>query len=226
MTGSIKSKARVRDQGEVFTAKREVNAMLNLVKNETDRIESRFLEPACGNGNFLAPVFARKLLAVERSYKKSQLEWERNALIALGSVYGIDIMQDNVAECQDRLYNMFEATYTALYKKRANPTILASARAIVGRNILWGDALTLKTSDPQNPQAIVFSKWERPFNDSRIQRKDYDFEEIVARDKKPEKPDLFNQSQGKVADTGEEVYQVHPIKEFPMVHMTKLGELA
>lgn len=199
--------------------------MLNLVKNETDRIESRFLEPACGNGNFLAPVFARKLLVVERTYKKSQLEWERNALIALGSIYGIDIMQDNVAECRDRLYNMFESAYVGLYKKRVNAAILASAHAIAERNILWGDALTLKTPDPKNPETIVFSEWSRPFNDSRIKRRDYDFEEIVGKDAKA-KPDLFNQSDNRTADTGEEVYQVRPIKEFPMTHMTKLGELA
>ena len=75
--GQVKSKKRVADHGEVFTAEREVNAMLDLVKQETERIDSRFLEPACGDGNFLTEVLKRKLIVVENRYRKSQLEFER-----------------------------------------------------------------------------------------------------------------------------------------------------
>ena len=85
----VTSKKRVNDHGEVFTAQREVNAMLDLVKQETERIDSRFLEPACGNGNFLAEVLKRKLTVVDGRYVKSQIEWERYALIAISSVYGL-----------------------------------------------------------------------------------------------------------------------------------------
>ena len=97
----IKSKKRVRDNGEVFTNEREVNAMLDLVKDETERIDSRFLEPACGSGNFLIEILRRKLTVVKNRYKKSQTEYERNSLIALSSMYGVDILQDNVEDCSE-----------------------------------------------------------------------------------------------------------------------------
>ena len=100
----IKSKKRVEERGEVFTNEREVNAMLDMVKQETERIDSRFLEPACGDGNFLAEVLRRKLDVVGKRYGKSQLEYERYAFVAVSSVYGVDIMQDNVEECRERLF--------------------------------------------------------------------------------------------------------------------------
>jgi type I restriction-modification system DNA methylase subunit len=103
MEAQVVSKQRVTDHGEVFTAPREVHAMLDMVKHETERIDSRFLEPACGNGNFLAEILIRKLRVVERRYRKSQLEYERNAVKAVASLYGIDKLQDNVAQCRQRL---------------------------------------------------------------------------------------------------------------------------
>lgn len=99
MEKQVNSKKRVTDHGEVFTNKREVNAMLDLVKQETERIESRFLEPACGTGNFLAEILERKLQVVGTRYGKSQLDYERYAILAITSIYGIDILEDNVAEC-------------------------------------------------------------------------------------------------------------------------------
>jgi len=81
----VKSKERVADHGEVFTAEREVNAMLDLVKHETERIESRFLEPACGTGNFLLEILSRKLSVVKANYRKSKSEYERYALLAVSS---------------------------------------------------------------------------------------------------------------------------------------------
>ena len=103
MAKQVKSKQRVADHGEVFTAEREVEAMCDLVKQETERIDSRFLEPACGDGNFLSVILQRKLTIVTKKYKRSAYDWERNSLLALGSVYGVDIMLDNVLACQDRL---------------------------------------------------------------------------------------------------------------------------
>lgn len=89
MTGKqVKSKKRVADHGEVFTSDREVNAMLDLVKHETERIESRFLEPACGTGNFLAQILNRKLTIVNQRYKPAQSEWEFYAIIAISVRYG------------------------------------------------------------------------------------------------------------------------------------------
>jgi len=113
------SKQRVSDHGEVMTGAREVNAMLDLVKQETERIESRFLEPACGNGNFLAEILERKLRVVESRYAKSQLEYERNAVLAVCSIYGIDILEDNVTACRARLFGIFDWRYTNRFKKTA-----------------------------------------------------------------------------------------------------------
>ncbi len=96
----VKSKKRVSDHGEVFTNEREVNAMLDLVKHETERIDSRFLEPACGNGNFLAEVLKRKLKIVDERYNTNQSDWERYAVIAVSSIYGVEILEDNAQECK------------------------------------------------------------------------------------------------------------------------------
>jgi type I restriction-modification system DNA methylase subunit len=114
----VKSKKRVTDHGEVFTSEREVNAMLDLVKQETERIDSRFLEPACGTGNFLVEILRRKLKILENRYKKSQLEFERYTVIAISSIYGVDILEDNVVECRNRLFEIFDEKYTSFYKTK------------------------------------------------------------------------------------------------------------
>jgi len=100
VTKQVKSKQRVTDHGEVFTAEREVIAMCDLVKQETERIDSRFLEPACGDGNFLAEVLSRKLAIVKKKYKRSAYDYERNSLLGVSSIYGVDILIDNVIACR------------------------------------------------------------------------------------------------------------------------------
>src|SRR5690349_18852970 len=104
----VVSKKRVADHGEVYTHPREVNAMLDLMKQETERIDSRFLEPACGHGNFLAEILHRKLAVIRSRYSKSPLEYERYTLLAVSSIYGIDILQDNVVQCRHRLFEIVE----------------------------------------------------------------------------------------------------------------------
>ena len=101
----VKSRQRVSDHGEVYTNPREVNAMLDLVKHETERIDSRFLEPACGHGNFLTAILERKLDVVEKTYGKSQIEFERYSVLAVASIYGIDLLEDNIVEARARLYS-------------------------------------------------------------------------------------------------------------------------
>ena len=157
MESLITSKQRVSDHGEVFTGGREVNAMLDLVKQETERVDSRFLEPACGNGNFLAAILERKLSVVERRYSKSQLEYERNAVLAVASIYGIDKLEDNVTECRQRLFEVFDRLYTAQFKHTAKEECRESIKYILGRNIVHGDALTLLTMD-RAPR----KRWRRP----------------------------------------------------------------
>lgn len=128
MTKQIKSKQRVADHGEVFTAEREVEAMCDLVKQETERIDSRFLEPACGDGNFLSVVLKRKLAIVTKKYRRSAYDWERNSLLALGSLYGVDILLDNVIACQKRLYEIWSKEYKAVCKNECNDETRQSAQ--------------------------------------------------------------------------------------------------
>jgi hypothetical protein len=152
----VKSKKRVADHGEVFTNEREVNAMLDLVQQETERIDSRFLEPACGNGNFLAEVLRRKLNVVDRRYGKSQFECERYAVIAISSIYGVDILEDNAQECRERLYQIFDERYHSLFGNNCKPECRNSIRFLLNRNILWGDALDF--TNPVTKKPIVFSQ--------------------------------------------------------------------
>lgn len=182
MSNQVKSKQRVINHGEVFTAEREVKAMCDLVKQETERIDSRFLEPACGDGNFLAEILARKLSVVSKKYRKSSYDWERNSLLALGSIYGVDILADNVQICRDRLFEIWEKSYKSICKKDCNEDTRNGAKFILGKNIVCGNALTLYCVDKNQAdtnEPIIFSEWTFPFNDAKIQRKDYTFAELV-----------------------------------------------
>jgi hypothetical protein len=166
----IKSKKRVSDHGEVFTSQREVNAMLDLVKAETENIDSRFLEPACGNGNFLAEVLRRKLAIVESRHKRNQLEFEKYSVSAISSIYGVDILEDNAIECRNRLFDIFSDTYTKLYKKKCKSECLKCVKFILARNILWGDALDF--TNPITKEPIVFSEWKFSIR-NMLKRRDY-----------------------------------------------------
>jgi hypothetical protein len=216
-TDQIKSKQRVRDHGEVFTPDFIVNDMLDLVKNETERIESRFLEPACGDGNFLAPILERKLAVVKKKYSKSQTEFERMSLLAVSSIYGVELLQDNVEACIDRLYKIIHELYTKLYKGKSKEEFKKSIQFILRRNILQGDALTLKK--PDGKEYIIFSEWSL-VNGSKIKRRDFEYRELADFD--PKKPTLF--SLREVSDTGETVFSPMPFKdkEFPLKHYLKL----
>src|ERR1700722_4975265 len=141
----VVSRKRVAEHGEVYTAKREVTAMLDLVKQETTRIDSRFLEPACGKGNFLTEILERKLRVVQSRYGNSQLDYERNAILAVSSLYGIEILEDNVATCRKRLFDVFEQQYNSLFKVAATDDCRISVKYLLERNIIWGDAFTLTT---------------------------------------------------------------------------------
>ena len=182
MKKQVKSKLRVSIYGEVFTADREVKAMCDLVKNETERIDSRFLEPACGDGNFLAEILSRKLAIVRVKYKKSPYDWERNSLLTLGSIYGVDLLIDNCIECRKRLFDIWEKEYKFVCKKECNDETRESAKFILSRNIVCGNALSLNIVDENGEDTtapIVFSEWTLPFNDALLQRSDYTFTELM-----------------------------------------------
>jgi SAM-dependent methyltransferase len=214
MDKQVVSKQRVADHGEVLTGRREVNAMLDLVKSETERIDSRFLEPACGTGNFLAAILERKLRVVEARYGTSQLDFERYAILALSSVYGIDILEDNVRQCRQRLFGIFDLNYLRLFKGKSNDDCRESVRYILERNIIHGDALSLKTvGDKATP--IIFSEWS-PVDGSMLKRRDFSFHGLLAHAAIKEMP-LFS-------DLGEDVFIPTPEKEYPPTHFLKVAD--
>ena len=177
----IKSKERVAQRGEVFTAEREVNAMLDLVKNECLRPDSRFLEPACGDGNFLSAILKRKLAELRRKYKKSPRDYERQAIVAIGSLYGIDIMNDNVLACRERLFSIWDEEYSAHCKTEFSDETRQAAKFIISRNIINGNALTLMCVDENGNDTsvpIVFSEWTLIGN-TQMQRSDYTMSDLL-----------------------------------------------
>jgi len=181
VSNQVKSKQRVADHGEVFTAEREVHAMLDLVKQETERIDSRFLEPACGDGNFLSEILRRKLAVTKRKYKKSSIDYEKNAVLAISSIYGVDILIDNVIICRNRLFDIWDKEYVSICKKDVNDDCRKSVRFILNRNIVCGNALSLKKVDDNGndtEEPIVFSEWAyvTGFN---LQRSDYRFDKLL-----------------------------------------------
>jgi len=221
---NIISKQRVTEHGEVFTRKREVNAMLDLVKNETERIDSRFLEPACGTGNFLTEILKRKLEVVEKRYKKSQIEFEKYSLLAVSSIYGIDLLEDNILECQKRLYDIFNTLYKKMFRDKTKAALRNSIKYILNLNIIQGDALTLRTIG-NNPHSIIFSEWSL-VNDVKIKRRDFSFGELLGYGDESTQTSMFSTSKqtNMFSDLGEKCLIPQPIKEFPLMHFLKLGE--
>ena len=171
----IVSKERVTNHGEVYTSEREVNAMLDLVKQETERIDSRFLEPACGDGNFLAEILRRKLAVVKRKYNKNPMDYEKYAVLAATSIYGVDILQDNVDACRERMFEIWDKVYEDVCKKEINEDCRKAVKFIFKRNILCGDALSLKTNEGS---PIIFSEWSF-VTGNMLKRRDFRLDEML-----------------------------------------------
>ena len=243
----VKSRERVADHGEVFTAQREVNAMLDLVKQETERIDSRFLEPACGDGNFLAEILRRKLEAAKRLSHQTRLNrktlqrtvlkaidkplFEKNAYIAAASIYGVDILQDNVEECRKRLFDIWNEEYTAVCQGECTEECREAVRFILSRNILCGNALTLKQvnaagEDTEAP--IIFSEWVFT-GESSVKRSDYRLDALMRDDTDAD----LRHRQTSLLDTEEDKQEwmldpesgkafPKPIKKYPPVYYWKI----
>jgi hypothetical protein len=171
--GLVKSKQRVADHGEVFTPAWMVEEMLDLVRDESERIDSRFLEPACGSGNFLVPVLKRKLATVHARYGKSDFERRHQALLALMSIYGIEMLEDNVAECRENLLAVF-AEYL-----NVNPgdEWYAAAARVLNANIVRGDALSMATHGG-TPRPITFPEWSY-VGKGEYRRRDFRFDTLT-----------------------------------------------
>jgi hypothetical protein len=208
----IKSKKRVADHGEVLTPGWLVEKMLDLVNDETGRIDSRFLEPACGSGNFLVPVLRRKLAAVEAKYGKSDFERRHYALLAVMCTYGIELLADNIAECRA---NMLEALADYLNMNETDEVYLA-AYYVLSQNLVHGDALTMRMHDGQ---PITFAEWGY-LGKGKFQRRDFRFDALTQMSSLTREGSLF-------AHLGNhEIFT--PAKAYPSISVSELacGHLA
>lgn len=206
------SRQRIIDHGEVFTPPGLVRDMLDLVAHECERIDSRFLEPACGNGNFLAEVLRRKLLTVSKRQAKNAVAWQRDAIVAVCSIYGIDLLGDNIAACRERLLGVVADAAMQISGEPLPDPVARVVAFVLSRNIVQADALTLRT--PEN-KPIVFSEWS-PVNGSMIKRRDFTYCALVDHGRIASLP-LFS-------DLGEEVFVPQPVGERPVCHYLQLPD--
>ncbi len=211
----VKSRERVRDHGEVFTAEREVKAMCDLVKEETERIDSRFLEPACGDGNFLAEILRRKLAVCDRRYGKSPADWEKFSFLAMTSIYGVDILADNVEACRERLLGIWrERAGFNTEARRLRDGVDGVIKFVLEKNILCGNALSMKRVDEKGndlEEHIVFTEWNFVTGDL-VKRREFRFDQLQRR----EEDILFAWAEQNQA------FVPTPIKEWPPVDFREL----
>lgn len=206
----VKSKQRVADHGEVFTPEWIVEAMLDLVKGETERIDSRFLEPACGSGNFLVRILRRKLAAVELKYGKSDFEKRHYALLGLMCLYGIELLPDNISECRDNVLEIL-ANYLNLDE---TDDLYRAAAYVLSQNLVHGDALTMRT---HAGQPITFAEWGY-LGKGKFQRRDFRFDVLTGSSAFSAEGSLF-------AHLGKhEIFT--PIKTYPPMTMCELAAAA
>ena len=176
MEKQIKNRDRVTKFAEVNTSEKEVNNMLNLVSEETDRLESRFLESACGDGNFLIEILNRKMKVLVKNFKKNQYEFERNSIIVIGSLYGIDILIDNIVIARERLFKKFLSEYKSLFREKTDKKFIDSIYFIIEKNLVQGNALTLKKVNSDKP--ILLSQWS--IIEDKVKRREYSFANLVS----------------------------------------------
>ncbi len=204
---SVKSKQRVVDHGEVFTPAWMVEAMLDLVKDETERIDSRVLEPACGSGNFLAQVLQRRLAAVKLKFRNSDFEKRHYALLGLMCIYGIELLDDNIAECRDNLLEIF-AEYLGLDD---SDDLYRAASYVLSQNLVHGDALMMRTN---LGQPIVFAEWGY-LGKGKFQRRDFRLDVLTH-------SSAFNEEGTLFADLGKhEIFT--PTKTHPPLTLKELA---
>ena len=215
----VVSRQRVADHGEVYTAKREVNAMLDLVKEETERIDSRFLEPACGTGNFLVEILNRKMEVVKRRYAKNHHEYDLASAQAISSMYGVELLPDNVATCQNRLLDLFLEIYHQHLSEDASSELQRCISYLLHKNILCGDALTMLQADGQ---PITFCEWTFIGMDGKVKRRDFELAELL-RNVEYDKPKPGEQG-NLFADTGEPTFVHVPKREYPLTDYLKLPD--
>jgi hypothetical protein len=209
-TRLTKTKQRVADHGEVFTPPWMVEAMLNQVKEESERIDSRFLEPACGDGNFLVQVLKRKLATVELKYGKSEFEKRHYALFGLMCIYGVELLPDNIAECRQNLLDIF----TEYLDLTPEEELHKAAKYVFSQNLVHGDAMKMRSYDGQ---AITFSEWGY-LGKGRFQKRDFRFDSLT-------QSSAFSAEGSLFANVGKhEIFT--PTKSHPPLSISELAALS
>ena len=215
----VVSRQRVAEHGEVYTAKREVCAMLDLVKEEAERIDSRFLEPACGTGNFLVEILSRKMEAVRRQFVRNRFEYDQASAMAVSSMYGVELLPDNVDACRNRLLTQYLETYRQHQHQEASPELERCISFLLRKNILCGDALTMLRD---NGEPVTFCEWTFIGTGGKVKRRDFELSELL-RNVEYDKPKAGEEGL-LFADTGEPTFVHLPKREFPIVNYLKLPD--
>tara|TARA_R110000787_G_scaffold275256_1_gene383752 strand:+ start:92 stop:742 length:651 start_codon:yes stop_codon:yes gene_type:complete len=207
---SVKSKQRTIDFGEVNTNKKIVGKMLDLVKPELERIDSRFLEPACGDGNFLCEIFTKKLDVVQRLHSKQQHDYEKFSILACSSIYGIELLDDNVLLARARLLDIFTKSYENLYPD-TKKEIIKSLKFILSKNIVQGDALSFLCGEKLD-QPLILSEWS--LIEDSFKRREFAYKDFISYSP-IDGPNLFS-------DLGEEAFIPESIKDHPLMKYSKI----
>jgi hypothetical protein len=214
MSADVKNaRQRIIDHGEVFTPPELVNLMLDQVSQECERIDSRFLEPACGDGNFLSEVLRRKLLTVDRKHSRNREKWESDAIISVCSLYGIDLLADNVTACRARLLDLVCCAFDARFNVPFPDLATDAVTYILSQNIIQGDALHMRTA---NGKPIIFPEWS-PLGRGRIKRRDYAYDELAGENTFA----LLSQEN----DLGQKVFPTPtPVADYPPCHYLNVAQ--
>lgn len=201
----VKSRQRVANHGEVFTPSWMVEKMLDLVKDESERVDSRFLEPACGSGNFLLAVLRRKFTTIQSRFGQNDFEKRHNALFALMCIYGIELLEDNITDCRNILLEELKE----FLKIADDDLILSAARHVLSSNIIQGDALTLRNN---NGTPIHFPEWGY-LGKGKYQRRDFKYDSLTLR----------SGSEGTLFEMFEEHELFAPTKIYPQMNIEELA---
>ena len=172
MERQVKSKQRVSDFGEVYTAHRQVTDMLDLIPAEAVGIDTTYLEPACGNGNFIIEILKRKFALITA---KDPWTYSIFMLRCVASVYGVDIQKDNTMETVDRIVAATEKVYEKAFHRLPNTLVTDAVRKIALRNIVWGNTLTGETGDGD---PLSFHEWDIR-EDGSIMSKEYALTDMI-----------------------------------------------
>ena len=210
-----KKEERIRKFGEVFTPDKTVEDMLNLNNDEFIRFDARILEPACGDGNFLDPILKLRTNRINKLYKNNKLSYEKALFKSLSSLYGVDILEDNIEKCILRLHNTCKKSYQNTFKDTIDLEFLRVLKLVLEKNIIQGDALKFTN---KNKKPLFFFEWVM-LRKGNVKIREFEFVEIADFDQS--RPTLF--SKREVNDLGESVFSPQPSYEYELIYFKKIS---